>query len=183
MAKHSCLLDATVLITANGAPSKSGWSTEIGESLAAASEGKRVRAERRSILRQWRPGHTWKARAAGEGLGSSWWAGQRTTPLGTLSPSPSYSCNPYFSSSAGCKSKFSRCKGDETEMILTFFPLALTKSFLAYAWGECCAQPLVLTATKGIHKPCISSWWGQNWLCQLADVHVLPANYAKYIFN
>lgn len=179
MAKHLCLLDATVFIIANGAPNKNvmaePWRWERAQLLLRKE---RVRAEWKSLLRQKRPGHTWKARAAGEGLGSSWT--EDHCPLGRVSPCPSYSYNPCFPSlSAACKSRFVDAKEMKLRWFWHFVPLALTTFFLAYAWRECCAQPLVLTAKKGIHKLCASSWWGQNWLYQLAAMYVLPANYTK----
>lgn len=118
-----------MLITANGAPNSSGWATEIGESvpLELLLLEEKLRAEWRFVLRWWRAGHRWKARAAGEGLGSSWWAAQGTSPSGGLPPAPSYGYNPYFSCSAGCKSKFGRHKGEETEMILMFYPTCFDK--------------------------------------------------------
>lgn len=140
MAKHSCLLDATVLIIANGAPSKSGWATERARLLLMKeSESRKISLE------------TIRTRAHMEGQ-SSWrgagkllvgWA-EDHCPLGRLSPSPSY--NLYFSSSTGCKSRFGRCKGDETEMIFIFFPTCFDKILFCL-----CLEGVLCTAT-GAHS-------------------------------
>lgn len=102
--------------------------------------------KRKENWREKRLGHTQKARATGEGLVRCLVSQVERTedpcPLGTLSPSPSYSYSPYFSSSStGCKSKSGRHKRGGAVIIL-YSPLALATSFLAYAQMEYCAQPV-----------------------------------------